>query len=160
MLNLLSELSGGSRRPNLQSAIQRGVVRQWANRLLKLCYVRPFFEFSKAGVSVVWKANPELKAPTREYIEWLRLVLDAFDRGWLLRARSCRHPCGRWFVAEDLREVYCSDRCKNRAYNRSGGGKETRRKYMKTWMRKHRRNLKQQEERDKERLRQEKDGKK
>jgi hypothetical protein len=117
------------------------LTRRVVNAMLRECLVFPQLNQTKPGMrpTVNWLPDPKAHEDQQRHIESLQMILYAFDRDWLLRLRRCAYqPCGRWFDAKDPRKKFHSASCKKCSFNESPRAKQKKRKYMKRYMRKYR----------------------
>ena len=142
VIDWLNDMTTFSRyRQNRLQLFGMQFTQELLNGTLKDCRVFPQINLTKPGMrpTVSWLPDTDVHEDRRDYIELLQVILYAFDRGWLWRVRRCAYePCGRWYDAKDPRKKFHSASCKKRSYNESPRAKQKKRKYMKRYMRKYR----------------------
>jgi hypothetical protein len=128
-------------RQNRKQLVGMDLTREIVNVMLRGCLVFPQLDPTIPGMqpTVSWLPDPKAHEDQHHYIKWLQAILYAFDRDWLSRLRRCAYePCGRWFDAKDPRKKFHSASCKKCSFNESPRAKQKKRKYMKRYMRKYR----------------------
>jgi hypothetical protein len=142
VIEWLNAMSTYSRyRQNRKQLVGMDLTREIVNVMLRKCLVFPQLDPTKPGMqpTVSWLPDPKAHEDRRHYIELLQVILYAFDHDWLSRLHRCAYePCKRWFDAKDPRKKFHSASCKKCSYNESPRGKQKKRRYMKRYMRKYR----------------------
>lgn len=65
------------------------------------------------------------------------LIVRLAESGLLERVRECKH-CTKWYFASRINKLFCKPACTKLHWQTGGAGKESRRLYMKVYMRKRR----------------------
>lgn len=110
-----------------------GPAQEWLfeldqlNQNIKDCFAYPRFEFPVGdGWTVVWRANSDFGKV---------LVLLIRNAGVIAHVRRCA-TCGRWFYANRLNQLCCTERCRKDKYAKSPEGRARTAERMKHYMRK------------------------
>jgi hypothetical protein len=92
-----------------------------------------FTPMLEIGAKVRW--IPAGKSTGAVISNFLKMILDALEEGWLGRFRQCL--CGQWFFANTNKKSVCSDACRFQKFKQ---GKDTFNKERAEYMRKYRSN--------------------